>query len=337
MVDGPARMPPRARPASVLRQIRVPLMGLVAVFVYGTVGYVLFGHGVLESIHRTMLVLTTVGFSATVAPSIGEKTFTASIALFGVAVFLAALTVVGAALAEGRIGTLSRRRRMERAINRLRDHYIVCAYGRVGRTVARELEAAGVPFVVIDRLEELEARMQSDGVLHILADPTSEVVLREAGIERARGLVSCVDSDADNVYIVLTARTIRPDMFIVARASESAAADRLYRAGANRVISPYVSSGRHMALLALHPRVVDYLEISSGDQRTLRLEELQVDETSPLAERTVDEACGPATPLVIRRADGTMVVSPARTEVLHAGDLLVLLGEPKALAVAEER
>jgi voltage-gated potassium channel len=320
---------------SVLGSIEVPLIGLGLVVVYGIAGYVLFGHGPLEAAYRTMLVLTTVGFSHEAPLSTGEKAFTASIALFGVAVFFAALAVVGAALAEGRLGSASRRRRMDRKIGQLRDHYVICAYGRVGRAVAREFEAAGEPFVVVDRLDELEDRMRSDGVPYIVEDPTSESVLRDAGIEHARGLVSCVDSDADNVYITLTARSLKPDLFIVARASESAAAGRLYRAGANRVISPYVSSGRHMAMLALRPRVVDYLDITGGDDRPARLEEVLIEPGSPLDGRTVADAAGAATPLVVRREDGTVVANPARDDVVHAGDLLVVLGEASALRAVE--
>lgn len=224
---------------------------------------------------------------------------------------------------------------MDRRIAALNNHYIICAYGRVARAAARELEAEGVPFVVIDRLEELEERMRADGVHYIIADPTSDAVLREAGIERARGLVSAVDSDADNVYITLTARSMRPELFIVARASESAAADRLYRAGADRVISPYVSSGRHMAMLALRPRIVDYIDIAGRGDETLRLEEVLIDERSPLVGLTLGAVSGGATPLVIRR-EGNVLSNPAASELLQAGDLLVLLGRPADLRRVEE-
>lgn len=315
--------------SGILYQIRLPLMGLAAIMVYGVVGYVSFGSTVLESLHRTVLVLTTVGFQTAEPLGQGERLLTASIALSGVVVFLAALAVVGAALAEGRLGAATRRNRMRRAMGKLEDHFIVCAYGRVGRAVAREFEAEGVPFVVIDRLEALEDRMRYDGVTYLVADPTNENVLKEAGIERARGLVSAVDSDADNVYITLTARSIKPDLFVVARASESAAADRLYRAGANRVISPYVSSGRHMAMLAIRPRVVDVLEITGRtEEENLRLEEVQIEEGSPLAGETIEQIAGDAVALVVRRADGSVVRSPQADLRVAEGDLLVLLGGP---------
>jgi voltage-gated potassium channel len=331
----PRKKSRRRTDPGLAHQIRYPLMGLAAIFAYGVAGYMAFGSSVLESLHRTALVLTTVGFTAETPPSIGEKVFTASIALFGVAVFLASLAVVGAALAEGRFGAVSRRRRMERTIKKLDEHFILCAYGRVGRAVAREFEAEGVPFVVIDKLEDLEDRMRYDGMTYLIADPTSENVLREAGIDRARGLVSAVDSDADNIYITLTARSMKQELFIVARASESAAADRLYRAGANRVISPYVSSGRHMAMLALRPRVVDVLEIAGRPDESLRLEEVMIEKGSPLAGQTIDQVAAGATALVLRRPDGSVTRSPQPGEQVREGDLLVLLGEMNALRRAE--
>ena len=224
---------------------------------------------------------------------------------------------------------------MDGQIAKLRDHFIIAAYGRVGRAAARELEAEGVPFVVLDRLDDLEAQMRSDGVLYKVGDPTSERTLQEAGIARARGLISAVDSDADNVYITLTARSLNPDLFIVARASEPKSPERLYRAGADRVISPYVSSGRHMAMLALRPRVVDYLEIAGRDAEPLRLEELLVEDGSPLIGASIADVGGDALPLVVRRADGELIANPAPHEVVREGDLIVLLGGSPALQRAE--
>jgi voltage-gated potassium channel len=144
-----------------------------------------------------------------------------------------------------------------------------------------------------------------------------------------------VDSDADNVYITLAARSIQPDLFIVARASEAVSADRLYRAGANRVISPYVSSGRHMAMLSLRPQVIDYLEVGVREQTKLRLEELQVDEGSDLVGRALTDACGKTLPLALRRSDGEIIPHPDSGMRLQAGDLLVLLGQPEDLRPLE--
>lgn len=303
-------------------------------FAYGVVGYLLFRYSVVEAVHNTILVLTTVGFTPQHVPNDPERAFTASVAALGVVGVLVGAALFATALVEGRVGVASRRKRMERLVGSLEDHYIICAYGRVGRAVARELEAEAIRFCVIDRQEGLEDVMRADGVPYIVGDPTSETVLRSAGIERARGIISAVDSDAGNVYIVLTARSLNPDVFIVARASETAAADRLYRAGANRVVSPYVSSGRHMASLAARPRVVDYLEIAGP---SLRLEELAIDAGSPLAGARLEDACGAATALVVRHANGEVVAPPHADLILTAGDLVVLMGEPIDLRSAEGR
>lgn len=291
-----------------------------ALGLYGVTGYWIIGYHPAEALHNTLLVLTTVGYQPEPPVGLNEKLFTASIAATGVAMVLAALALFSAALAEGRLGTQSRRKRMQRRIGSMSGHYIVCAYGRVGRAVAREFEAEGTAFAVIDRLEELEARMRADGLSYLIGDPTAEHVLRAAGIERARGLISAVDSDADNVYIVLTARSLNPEVFIVARASESAAADRLYRAGANRVISPYVSSGRHMASLALHPGMVDTIDLA-GEK--LRLEEMIVEER--MSGQPLAGVCGSATPLVLKRAGGQIVPNPEASMMVERGDVLVLL------------
>jgi voltage-gated potassium channel len=187
-----------------------------------------------------------------------------------------------------------------------------------------------VAFVVIDALEELETRLRQDGVLYMLGDPTSEPILRRAGIERARGLVCAVDSDATNVYITLTARSLNPDIYIVARASGPESPERLYRAGANRVISPYSSSGKQMALLVLRPRVVDSLEVLGR-----RLEELQIEDGSEMVGLPVREACGAAVPLVIYRSDGETVANPGPEVLVQGGDRILAWGAAADLRPVE--
>lgn len=210
---------------------------------------------------------------------------------------------------------------MEERIERLTDHYIVCAYGRVGRAAARALEAEGVPLVAIDVKEDLEPQMRRDGILYIIGDPTSEVVLRQAGIERAKGIVCAVDDDATNVYVTLTARSLNPDIHIVARASSPETPPRLQRAGANRVISPYGSSGRQMALLVLRPRVVDSLEVLGR-----RLEEFAIEHGSPLIGQNVIEACGSAVPLLVHRSGGETITHPGPEVLVEAGDRILAWG-----------
>lgn len=261
--------------------------------------------------------------------------FTIVAAALGAALVLLTLALATTVITEGQFGLAARRRRMQKRIAGLKDHFIVCAYGRVGRAVAREFESENVPFVVLDSKSELAELMRADGVVHVIADPTQESVLRRAGIEGARGLICAVDSDAANVYITLTARSINPQLFIVARASEPDSPEHLYRAGADRVISPYVSSGRHMALVGLRPRVVDYLDIVGLTEKRVRLEEVLIETGSPFVGATVADVSGEAIPLLIRRNVGHLIPNPEGGEELEAGDLLVVVGELRTLRPVE--
>ena len=303
----------------------------IALLGYGLVGYRLFGFSLIDAIYLTLSALTTEGFATPVALSDGAKIFTVSLSLFGVTVFVAVLGVLAGALVDGKLVQKSRRWSMQRRITELRDHHIICAYGRVGRAAAREFEADGVPFVVIELKAELEEDLKRDGVLYLVGNSSSEAILRAAGIHRARGLVCAVDSDAENVYITLVARSLNPNISIVARASEDAAADRLYRAGANRVVSPYATSGRRMALIALRPEVVDFFDLARSGSGAVRIAELQVTDDSKLVGQTVAQVCGSATALLIRRAAGELLPNPSRDTVVKAGDLVVTFGEPDTL------
>jgi len=297
----------------------LPLAFFFGVVVLGVLGYLLSGFSFGEALSLAWADVTPA--DPFVELEGGPRYLALTITALGSIALLAVLVTALAVASEGGLGISSRRRRMEERIERLTDHYIVCAYGRVGRAAARELETEGVPFVVIDRKEELETQMKKDGVLYIIGDPTSEAVLRQAGIERARGIVCAVDDDATNVYVTLTARSLNPEIYIVARASASETPSRLQRAGANRVISPYRSSGRQMALLVLRPRVVDSLEVLGR-----RLEELAIEHDSPLIGKTVDAACGAAVPLLLHRAGGETITRPGPDIVVQAGDSILAWG-----------
>lgn len=305
--------------------------GLAAVILTGIVGYLAFGYGAGAAAAMTLLTLTTVGFSTGRDLSTGPLLFTAGLAVLGVSVFAAILGVLGTAIAEGRLSLFSGGARMQREIDRLSHHFIVCAYGRVGRAVCHDLRAEGAALVVIDSQEDLEADLQRDRLAYLIGSPSSEDVLRRAGIERARGLVCAVDSDAENVYITIVARSISAELLIVARAAEEQSADRLYRAGATRVVSPYVTSGRRMAQLAFRPHVVDFFDIARSGRPDLRLEEVAVPDGSSLVGRRLGEVVGAAVPLVVRRGDGELVANPSRDIVVQAGDLIVVCGETAIL------
>jgi voltage-gated potassium channel len=321
----------------LIRRLRWLFVVVAAVLLYGIAGYTLLEHwSFLDAIYMTITTLTTVGFREVRPLDAGGRIFTMTLIAFGAGLVLVSVSLVAGWIAEGDWGVEVRRRRMHRRIDAMSDHYVLCAYGRVGRAVAREFEAAGVPFVVVDPKESLEERMQQDGVVYLTEDPSEEAVLLRAGIDRAKGLVCAVDSDATNVYIALTARSMSKDLFIVARASEPGSDDRLRRAGADRVVSPFVSSGRHMALVAMRPLVADVLEVESPGASSLRLEEVTVEPGSALDGTTIGEMRARTPVLALRSGDGSVEPHPADDRRLSAGDLVLLLGEQEVLANARE-
>lgn len=310
------------------RRIRWAILALGVALAYGVTGYMLLqGWPFLDALYMTVTTFTTVGFREVRPLDDAGRVFTLSVIAIGVALVLITIALAAQWVIEGQWGERARRRRMQRRIDGLSDHYLICAYGRVGRAIAREFEAEGVSFVVIDPKEDLQERMDQDAVLYLIEDPSEEEVLLRAGVRRARGLVCAVDSDATNVYITLMARSLNPDLFIVARASERGSDARLLKAGADRVVSPFVSSGRHMALVALHPRAADVVEVESGGATSLRLEELRIEAGSQTAGRSIAEAIGSTPVLAIRHPGGQITANPPQDHVLQQGDLVLMIGE----------
>ena len=296
---------------------------LSAVVLYGTVGYILLeGWSAMDALYMTITTMTTVGFREVRELDSGGRLFTLSVVILGVGAALIGITLLAGAIAEAELGGRTRRRWMAKRIADLEEHFIVCAYGRVGRAAVLELQAAEVPFVVVDPKEELRARMERDEVTFLIDDPSLEPVLRHVRVEAARGLICAVDSDATNVFITLAARSLNPDLFIVARASEPDSHDRLARAGADRVVSPYASSGRHMVKMALDPTVVDLLD-EADDRGSIDVEERRIDPPSNLIGTTVGESKAPI--LAIRRSDGRLEPRPGADAVVEEGDVVLLL------------
>lgn len=323
-------------PSGVGQRVLLVAFALLALLACGVGGYALYGFSLPDAVYMTVMTLTTEGFSGADRLTESGKLFTAALAVVGVAVFVAALGLIGTALVEGRFGPAGRKRRMQHRIDALRNHFIVCAYGRVGQAVAREFQAEGIPFVVIEAKADLEERLQRDRAPYLIGNAASEPVLRRAGIHHARGLVCAVDSDAENVYITLIAHSLNPALAIVSRASEAASAERLTHAGASSVVSPYTTSGRRMALLAVRPHVVDFLEFTRVGSSDFRIEEIRVDADSRLVGRPLRQACGGALPLLIRRADGALEPNPDPETAVRAGDTLIVFGDPGALRPIED-
>ena len=316
------------------RRIRWPALALALALAYGVAGYMLLeGWRFLDALYMTVTTLTTVGFREVHPLDDGGMVFTLTVITIGVGLVLTTVTVVAQWVLEGDWGERTRRHVMQRRIDAMSGHFIVCAYGRVGRAVARELEIQGASFVVVDPDERLDERMRDDGVAFVIDDPTHEHVLRAAGADRARGLVCAVDSDATNVYIALVARALNPDLFIVARASEPGSDKRLLRAGANRVVSPFVSSGRHMALVAMRPGADDVVSLETSDQASMALEEVRIEPGSDLDGSSVGEALGSTPVLAIRHRGGQVTPNPPPNLRLRQGDLVLLLGESELSSV----
>lgn len=324
----------RRRLRSVVSPVRLPVALLAFALVYGTAGYVLIeGFSVLDAVYMTVTTLTTVGFGEIQPLSPAGRGFTLSLIAVGFVAVFALIAVLTSMLASGQLGESLSRRGMRRQIDNLRDHFVICAYGRVGQVAADELTEQGADVVVVEIDPAREPDMLEDGVLYLVDDPSDEAVLAAAGIVRAKALLCAVDSDEINVYITLTARALKPDLFIIARAARPESIEILRRAGADRVVSPYTVSGARMASLALRPAVLEFVDMVSVAP-DLRIEELVVGEGSELASRSVREVCAPhdgVMILAVRHPSGDTLVPPRADSVLSAGDVLIVVGPVKAL------
>src|SRR5215211_5813139 len=246
----------------LFKRFRLPAALMALTVLYGTLGYLLLeGWSLTDALYMTVTTLATVGYGEVRPLDASGKLFTISLIVLGVVALAASIDAVAGALVSGELQAAIRRRRMRKRLDSLQAHYVVCAYGRVGRAAVAELRTEGVPVLVVEPKPELAELLEEHGVSHLPADPTEETALQQAGIQRARGLLCAMDSDAANVFITLTARA-QPALTIVARAANPASVDKLLRAGADHVVSPYDVSGRHMGVLALHPAIVDFLDMA---------------------------------------------------------------------------
>jgi voltage-gated potassium channel len=303
----------------------------------GTLGYQLIeGWSLFDSLYMTVITVSTVGFEETHPLSTNGRVFTLFLVLGGVFTLLYAATELIRAIISGEVQAVLGRQRMERSLAGLKNHLIVCGYGRMGRLVCKEFSAQELPFVVIEKDEEHLASFQVAHGLALHGDATVDEVLKRAGVEQARALVTVVGSDADNLYITMSARLLNDRMFIVARAENDVAENKLHRAGANRVVSPYVIGGLRVAHAVLRPTVMDFIELAT---RTEHLE-LQIEETRIAAKSKLEGATLRDSRLrhdqgliivAIKKASGHMVFNPPADAVMEAGDILITLGNREQL------
>jgi len=321
------------------RLIRVVAI-LTAIVAGGTIGYMTIeGWSFLDALYMTITTITTVGYDEVHPLSEAGKVFSIILIVGGVGGALYALTTAVGYFVEGRFGSTLGRRQMKNKIARLKDHFIICGYGRVGQEVARAFAGDSVPFVIIDNNQESIAQAEKDGYPYLQANATEDDVLKEAGIEKARGLVAAVGGDVDNTYITLSARGLRPDLFIAVRASDREAEVKLARAGADRIVSPYSIGARRLAMLALRPAVVDFIDtVSYGPGRELKLENIAVSDGSSLAGTTVAatrQRTG-VNILAISDKEGKLLANPAGEDMIEAGGRLIVIGTKEQLCALEE-
>jgi voltage-gated potassium channel len=307
----------------------------------GTVGFkLILGESWISSFYRTVVTATLNGLDSPPTGT-GGRLWTIVVVLGGVTIFAYVGAAVVEAIAGGILSGAIAERRRWKAIERLRDHFIICGYGRVGQRVGQEFRAADVPYVVLDFSEDALAAAREQGDLFIEGNGTEDEDLEKAGLDRVRGLVASSDSDADNLYIALSARAKRPEITIVARASDEDAAKKLKLAGADRVVTPYSTAGRVMANLVLKPQVTAFLEIvttAEGDDFTL--EEIEVKPTCERAGRTIrdlrvrDETG--AIIVAVRKRDGTFDTTPSPDELIEAGDVLIGVGTLEEIRKLED-
>ena len=319
-----------------LLRFRLPAVLLAIVLVTGVTGYALIDKwDLLDSFYMTIITISTVGYTEVHPQSTAGRLFTSALIVVGVGTMLFGFGVFAEALTENNFGIYRRQRQLERQLNHLRDHFIICGYGRIGTQIAIEFDEHKVPYAVVEQNPEALERLHDEDRLHIAGDAASEDILKQAGIERARGLISAVDSDERSVYITLAARALNPALFIISRAGRPDSTRRLELAGANRVISPYRMAGHRMAELAVHPALVDVLDTLHHGGSEIAVEEILVGQSMTALGKTLDEAGlldpSGAKVLALRRRDGTLHANPGGDLRLEEGDLVIALGTESQL------
>jgi len=323
---------------SPFRQVQIGLAALAFIMVAGTVGYVLLGFSLLDAVFQTVETVSTVGFGLQRSLSESTKIFTIILILVGVGTALYTFTSALELLIEGHMRQLVRRRRMDREISRMEGHVVVCGWGRVGREVARYLEAAGRQVVVVDRDD---SRLVEVGHPTVHGDVTEDETLFAAGVPRAGTVVAALDTDADNLFVTVASKSMSPDLQVIARARSDTSEPKLIRAGADRVVNPQRLGADRMAAFVTQPHVVDFIDVVMHDgSLEFRLEEISVTPESPLRGKTLWSAhlhdrTG-ALVLAIRRGDGTFVTNPSPGIAIDAGDVLISVGTEEQLQALDE-
>ncbi len=321
-----------------MRQLLFVIGLLFSFTLIGAIGFRLTeGWDWLQCFYQSVIIMTTVGLSATSQSELRDatKAFIIVYLMFGVGIFTYCASQLGQHLVNLQLGGMLERRKMDQALARLKDHYVICGFGRMGREICRHLASRKKPFVVVDSDAScIEQECREQGWLFLIGDATDDETMLHAGIARAKALATVLPTDADNVYVVLTARLLNDKLQIIARASDEKAVDKLQRAGATRVVSPFTSGAMKIARFMLNPSIEDFLEVTDDQGSQLELAEILISQSSPyLGKKLMETDLRERGIMVIgiRRTSGERLMPPPGTAVMEVGDSLFAFGSSQAV------
>lgn len=315
------------------KRLGIAFAMLFLTLMIGATGYhFLEGFDFFKALYLTVVTISTVGYGDVYARSTGGMLFTVFLIIAGVGTMFYTVGLVAETIVEGRMRAIMGKGKLKRIIKRMKNHYIICGCGRIGFLICRELAAEKVHFVVIEKNPEVIQKIEDEGFICYHGDSTSDKALIEAGIKRAKGIVCVLPTDAENLYVILTAKELNPDVFVLSRSEEEQSEHRLLRAGADRVMSPYTLGGMRMAMAILRPAMLDFIEITTSRQSLeLRMAEVAICDGSLVAGKTLEESeirqnYGLII-VAVKKDSGKMVFNPVASYLIERGDKLIALGE----------
>ena len=325
------------------RRFLIILLAIAGTLAIGTVGFTVIDHyPPFDAFYMTLTTMTTVGYAELHPLSRAGRIFNSFLIFFGVTTIFIAIGAMTQTIIELEFGDAIGKRRTKRMIDNLKNHYIICGFGRVGRGAASELQHAGVPFVVVDSSPERVERAMHAGMLAVAADATRDETLTQVGIAQARGLVAALATDADNLFVLLSAKGLNPGLYVATRAAEEGAEVKMRRAGADAVFAPYAMTGHRLAQSMLRPHVVQFLDFTTNDiGKDISIEQVRVAEDSEMAAHSIQEMrlgrdLGVIV-MAIRARDGGMMFNPSADTLIRPGDYLIVMGRQESLRTLEER